>query len=198
MFSEPRPFRSTEGHDHASLAEGMTTFIPTFPVEGGMTVRCAGAWIEKGESNALLRRASELETDIVLMDADKVCGKEHLESAVFHARRAFERGTNASNTLGMEVILYASGERQISKAKKKMGLHQDTERVAVIILGPEDADVQEVLIALGLRRDDPLLDCSLEKGLAFGIDRTEMETVGEEMLTDLVLEKVAFVEMLKR
>ncbi len=196
MFSEPRPFRSTEGHDHASLAEGMTTFIPTFPVEGGMTVRCAGAWIEKGESNALLRRASELETDIVLVDADKVCGKEHLESAVFHARRAFERGTNASNTLGMEVILYASGERQISKAKKKMGLHQDTERVAVVVLGPDDVD--EVLRDLDLKRDDSLLDCSLQKGISFGVNRDELEAVGEEMLADLVLEKVAFVEILKR
>jgi len=176
----------------------MITFIPPFPLEGGMTVRCAGAWIGKGESNALLRRASELGTEVVLMDADKVCGRGHLESAVFHARRAFERGTNASNTLAMEVILYASGERQISKAKRKMGLHQGTEKVAVVILGPEEADAETVLEALGLRRDDSLLDCSTAKGLAFGLDPVEISTVGEEMLPDLVLEKVAFVEILKR
>jgi KEOPS complex subunit Cgi121 len=176
----------------------MITFIPHFLLEGGMTVRCAGAWIRKGESNALLRRASELDAEMVLMDADKVCGADHLDSAVFHARRAFERGTNASNTLGMEVILYASGERQISKAKKKMGLHQDTERVALVVLSPEDAEVDQVLNDLGLRRDDSLLSPSNEKGIAFGLDRTEMETAGEGMLTDLVLEKVAFVEILKR
>ena len=174
----------------------MATFIPPFPVEGGMNVRCAGAWVEKGESNALLRRASELDAEMVLMDADKVCGVEHLDSAVLHARRAFERGTNASNTLGMEVILYASGEKQISKAKKKMGLHQETDKVAVIVLGPEN--LNDVLGDLGLKRDDSLLDCSLEKALAFGVDRKELETVGEGMLVDLVLEKVAFVEMLKR
>jgi len=174
----------------------MLTFIPPFPVEGGMTVRCAGARVRRGESNALLRRASELDAEIVLMDADKVCGIDHLDSAVFHARRAFERGTNASNTLGMEVILYASGERQISKAKKKMGLHQDTEKVALVVLGPEDVD--QVLGDLDLRRDDSVLECSLEKGTAFGIDRTELDTVGEGMLVDLVLEKVAFVEVLKR
>jgi len=186
--------------DHNSFpgVDGMITFIPTFPIEGGMTIRCAGAWIEKGESNALLRRASELEAEVVLMDADKVCGKGHLESAVFHARRAFERGMNASNTLGMEVILYASGERQISKAKKKMGLHHDTERVALIVLGPEEAEVETVLKTLDLRRDDSLLDCSVEKGLSFGIDRAEMEAVGSALLPDLVLERVAFVEMLKR
>ncbi len=186
------------GRQPSALFAHMITFIPPFPIQGGVTVRCAGAWIDKGESNALLRRASELEAEVVLMDADKVCGMEHLDSAVFHARRAFERKTNASNTLGMEVILYASGERQISKAKKKMGLHQDTERVALIVLGPGDADIDTVLRDLGLRRDDTLLDCSAEKGIAFGLDRTEMGTVGDGLLTDLVLEKVAFVEILKR
>jgi len=179
-----------------SLVVHMLTFIPPFPLEGGMTVRCAGAWVRKGESNALLRRASELDAEIVLMDADMVCGVDHLDSAVFHARRAFERGTNASNTLGMEVILYASGEKQISKAKKKMGLHQETDKVAVVVLGPEDVD--NVLHDLELKRDDALLECSLEKAAAFGIDRKELETVGQEMLVDLVLEKVAFVEILKR
>ncbi len=161
-----------------------------------MTVQCAGAWVLKGESNALLRRASELEAEIVLMDADKVCGVDHLASAALHARKAFDRGTNASNTLGMEVILYASGERQISKAKRKMGLHQETERVALLLLGPGEVD--QVLKELGLRRDDSLLECSLKKGEAFGLDRTEMETAGEGMIADLVLEKVAFVEVLKR
>lgn len=181
-----------------ALSIHMLTFIPPFHLEGGMTLRCAGAWVRRGESNALLRRASELEAEIVLMDADKVCGVGHLESAVFHARRAFERETNASNTLGMEVILYASGERQISKAKRKMGLHQDTEKVAVVVLGPEDAEVAQVLKELGLERDDSLLECSVDKAEAFGIGAAELKAVGEEMLPDLILEKVAFVEILKR
>ncbi len=163
-----------------------------------MTVRCAGAWIRKGDANALLKRAADLTAEVVLMDADKVCGVDHLNSAVLHARRAFERQANVANTLGMEVILYASGERQISKAKKKMGLHQETERVALVVLGPPDAGIDAVLRRLELRRDDALLECSLAKGLAFGIGTAELGTVGEDHLTDLVLEKVAFVEVLKR
>lgn len=150
----------------------------------------------EGGSNALLKRASALETEVVLLDADKVCGVDHLLSAVLHARRAFERGENASNTLSMEVILYASGERQISKAKKKMGLHQGTERVAVVLLTSDDAD--GVLSDLGLVRDDSLLDCTPEKGEAFGVERAELETLGGSYLQELVLEKVAFVDLLKR
>lgn len=163
-----------------------------------MTASCAGAIVQKGESSALLKRASALDAEIVLMDADMVCGTDHLLAAVFHARRAFERGMNASNTLGMEVILYASGERQISKAKKKMGLHQGTEKVAVVVLGPEEANLDVVLNQLELRRDDSVLECSLEKAEAYGIEKAEMDAVGRELLQDLVLEKVAFVEILKR
>jgi KEOPS complex subunit Cgi121 len=152
--------------------------------------------LPKGESNSLLRRASTMGAEVALLDADKVCGTDHLESAVMHARRAFERGTNAANTLGMEVILYASGERQISKAKRKMGLHAETERVAVVLLG--EGDMDRVLEDLGLRRDDSLLDCIPSKIGAFGLDPRELEAVGVERAQDLVLEKVAFVELLKR
>jgi KEOPS complex subunit Cgi121 len=154
--------------------------------------------LEKGGSNALLRRAGALSEEVALLDADKVCGADHLGSAVQHARRAFLQGTNASNTLGMEVILYASGERQISKAQRKMGLHQGTERVAVVLLGPQEGEVDRVLAELGLERDDSLLRCTPEKGRAFGIDEGELSTVGAERLPDLVLEKVAFVDLLKR
>ncbi len=163
-----------------------------------MSCRCAGAVLEKGGSNALLKWASALEAEVVLMDADKVCGADHLASAEFHARRAFESGSNAANTLGMEVILYASGERQISKAKKKMGLHQGTERVAMVLLGPPEAELDEVLEELGLQRDDTLLECTLEKGESYGIDPAELRTLGPEHLQELVLEKVAFVDLLKR
>ena len=163
-----------------------------------MTVPCAGARMEKGESNALLRRASDIEAEVVLMDADRVCGVDHLTSAAFHARRAFERGSNASNTLGMEVILYASAERQISKAKRKMGLHADTERVALVLLGPMEAEVDAVLEELGLERDDAVLECTSEKAATFGIDPRELDAVGADRLQELVLEKVAFVELLKR
>jgi tRNA threonylcarbamoyladenosine modification (KEOPS) complex Cgi121 subunit len=97
----------------------------------------------------------------------------------------------------MEVMLYASGERQITKAKRKMGVHQGTERVAVVLLSLE-GDMDLVLERLGLERDDSLLDCTLEKGEAFGLDPLELGTLGPGYLQELVLEKVAFVDLLKR
>jgi KEOPS complex subunit Cgi121 len=161
-----------------------------------MSCTVAGGFMGEGGSNALLKRASALKAEVVLLDADKVCGVDHLLSAVLHARRAFQRGENASNTLSMEVILYASGERQISKAKKKMGLHQGTERVAVVLLS--SGGIEETLSDLDLRRDDSLLECTAEKAAAFGVRPSELETMGERFRQELVLEKVAFVDLLKR
>lgn len=162
-----------------------------------MTVPCAGARIVRGESEALLAKASALEEDVLLMDADMVCGADHIFSAVLHARRAFERNSNSSKTLGMEVMLYASGERQISKAKRKMGLHPGTERVAVVLLSPE-GDLGGVLRELGLERDDSLIGCDPGKGEAFGLGPRELEALGIAYVQELVLEKVAFVDLLKR
>jgi len=133
--------------------------------------------------------------EILVMDARMVCGRDHLLSAVEHARRAFERGTNAASSLPMETLLYASGERQISRAVEKMGVKPGCEKLAFVFF---DRPAEEVLGSLNLLRDDALLEPSMEKVLRMGIGRREVEAVPGELVPDLVLERVAFVEMMKR
>jgi len=135
------------------------------------------------------------EGEVLALNADLVCGKEHLESAVEHALRSFERGTNTANNIMMETMLFASGERQISKAQDKMGVKRDAERIALVLFA---AKPDPVLKYLGLRRDDEVLEASKEKALRFGITRNELDEVSEGKEADLVLEKVAFLEVLKR
>jgi KEOPS complex subunit Cgi121 len=143
----------------------------------------------------LYQRLNGMNGMVVALDPGMVCGREHLLSAAQHARRAFERGTNSSSNLGIETILYASGERQISRALDKMGIAEGATGIALVIY---DASPDEVLDALGMERDDNLLDCALEKLLAFGIKEEEMDSLPEELRGDLILERVAFVEVLKR
>ena len=121
---------------------------------------------------------------------------EHMASAVAHAERAFRNRLNASYTLAMETMLYLSGERQISKAKEKVGLKPGTERVAILFLerGPE----VDLWHKLGLRHDDSVLEFQLAKAEGFGIGKEEMESVPASMVQDLVLERVAFVDIVKR
>jgi KEOPS complex subunit Cgi121 len=129
------------------------------------------------------------------LDADMICGKDHLVSAAMHATRAFERGDNVSGSVVLETQLYASGERQISKAMKKMGIKLGMERIALVFFNVEDPNA--ALERLGLVRDDDVLDASVEKAIRFGISPDELKAVPEDMVEDLVLERVAFVRMNK-
>jgi tRNA threonylcarbamoyladenosine modification (KEOPS) complex Cgi121 subunit len=95
----------------------------------------------------------------------------------------------------METLLYASGERQITKAMKKVGLRPGAERVALVLFDVED--VGAVLCALELRRDDAVLEPSLEKARRFGITEQELRAVTHDKYQELVLERVAFVDLSK-
>jgi KEOPS complex subunit Cgi121 len=155
-----------------------------------------GAKGEIREPSQLLDRLRTAKGGQVLaLDAEVVCGREHLESAVEHAYRAFDRGTNSSNNLMMETMLYASGERQISKAQEKMSVKPGTNQVALVLFG---ARKDEVLQITGLEEDESVLECSGPKLGRFGIKAKELEAVPSGRAIDLVLERVAFVEILKR
>jgi KEOPS complex subunit Cgi121 len=155
-----------------------------------------GARGEACIASEFIQQVQALPCEVLPMDADVVCGRNHLEAAVIHAMRAMEQGTNASATVSMETMLFASGERQISKAKEKMGVKDGMRHFALVMFDCEDPE--EVLSRLKMTRDDLVLLPSREKVIAFGIERSELETVSEIQAADLVLERVAFVEILKR
>ncbi len=70
---------------------------------------------------------------IQAFDATVIYGKDHLISATTHAQRAFEQGRNATNSLALEILLYAAGERQIQKAIKKIGVKKGKQQIAFVI-----------------------------------------------------------------
>jgi KEOPS complex subunit Cgi121 len=129
------------------------------------------------------------------LDADMVCGRDHLCSAAMHALRAFGRGDHVASTRAVETVLFASGERQISKALKKVGLRAGAERVALVLF--EVTDVPAALEALGLARDDEVIAPSREKAVRFGITEAELEAVPPDKYQELVLERVAFAGLPK-
>lgn len=150
------------------------------------------------------RAAAQGDVSVQLMDAALVCGGDHLLTAVEHARRAFHRGTNSSRDFGLEVLLYASGERQLERALAKMGLTKATTALALVVaaagesaLEPAAADAERALQRLGFERDDRVLDASPEKLRRFGIPDQEAATLPPGRAADLVLERVALVDALK-
>ncbi|HVO77373.1 MAG TPA: KEOPS complex subunit Cgi121, partial [Methanomassiliicoccales archaeon] len=91
---------------------------------------------------------------VLVLDADLVCGREHLLSAVMHAERSFANASNPCKDIAMETMLFASGERQISKAKDKMSPKDGSERLALVLFG---ANPEEAIGLASLTQDDSVL-----------------------------------------
>ena len=116
--------------------------------------------------------AARLGIEILLMDAGLVLGNTHIESAIEHASRAFGRGRNVATTKMLEVMLYASGERQLSSAIEKMGVRPATTSVAVVV--SDRSRLADVFESLHIERDDSVLEGDVSKLAAFGITKGEI------------------------
>lgn len=141
-----------------------------------------------------------------LIDAEMVYGKEHLMTAVNHAVRAFLYETNACNSLDMELLLYASGKRQIKDAIESMGIKEGRKSFVLLLVGEisltnyngkVDTHIHNFLENFGLKRDDSVIEGRIEILKNFGISEKELKTVDISMYEDLILEKVAMVDVIK-
>lgn len=101
----------------------------------------------------------------------------------------------AARTLAMEVILYASGRRQLAEALRTAGIRRGTEASAVVLLG--SADVDGLIADLGWTREDRTLSPEGKSLEALGIEPHEAATLAPERQADLALERVALVDLVK-
>ena len=144
---------------------------------------------------------------VQFLDASLVAGSEHLRFAALNALNAFEGQVNISSSLAIEILLYASAQRQIKEAVRLIGVKKSTTKVAVVILAEnlEQASVILKVVSRLLRgkRDDSVIDLTGEKlanlrGL-FGISDVELEAKAErkglekQALIDLVVEHMALL-----
>jgi tRNA threonylcarbamoyladenosine modification (KEOPS) complex Cgi121 subunit len=130
-----------------------------------------------------------LGTEIQILDANMIFGREHLEVAIEKTERAFSEGRNLSSNKATELLLYAGAETQISKAIVKMGIKEGLEEIAVIAFG--DIPVERIMDELGWSQDDSVLEADVENLKRFGIVTDDMQ----DNITDLVLEKMALSEL---
>lgn len=137
---------------------------------------------------------------IQALDADKIAGERHVRFAVKKATDAMEAHTNVANDLGVEIMRYAAGERQIEKAFS-IGLHEGENSAVFVIVGEEQSLSLAVIALLEIIDEKPLLDYSVSKQESiisqFNITESEIEAVGENKIPELVIERVALVDVLK-
>jgi len=143
---------------------------------------------------------------IQAFDATVIYGKDHLISATTHAQRAFEQGRNATNSLALEILLYAAGERQIQKAIPKIGVKKGKQEIAFVLTNDttlktkshiETALIKKLLREFDLTSDESVLKGNRDTLKRFGITEKEISTVPESNYGDLILEKVALVDVIK-
>ena len=136
---------------------------------------------------------------IQAFDADLIFGKNHLISSVNHAVRSIDRKTNTTNSLEMEILLYSSGERQLKLAIPKMGVKDGETRAAFVFVGDKVPKqlIDDFLSLFSLSQDDKLLEGDENTLKKFGINEDEIKTVTKDKYGDLILEKVAMVDIIK-
>ena len=144
--------------------------------------------------------AADHDTHIICFNADMLAGRVHAVSAVERAVRAFEEGSNISNNLEMECLLFAAGSRQCSIAAS-FGIHEGENRMFIccyparakvwLALEPLFRFVQERWDII-----DPEKRARLMK--TFSISPEEIAAAGgNERIVDLVLERVALLQVLR-
>ncbi len=135
---------------------------------------------------------------VQVLDADRIVSIRHILFASEKALQAFDEGRNVAKDLGVEILRYAAGERQIERAMS-IGLSKATERIVLVIIPrssngscsrPDSLELSSIV-------EDDGLGCSFKPERvkeAFNISEEEIRAVGESRIPDLVLERVALVD----
>ncbi len=136
---------------------------------------------------------------IQVFNSDMIFDRIHLISAAEHALRAEKNEGMSSNSLSMEILLYASGERQLKNAIPMMGVKKGESRIAFVLISEkeEKISIKNLLELLDLKRNDKVLEGNSSILKKFGISDSEIKTVSKDKYGDLILEKVALVDIIK-
>jgi KEOPS complex subunit Cgi121 len=136
---------------------------------------------------------------IVCFDAEKLAGRVHAETALRHAYRSFMQGSTISNSFEMEALLYAAGTRQCSAAAS-FGLHEGENHLYVCCCPAPEGIWKDLAMHMQFDREtDEIIshDKAARLMSLFDITPEEIATTGQDRIRDLVLERVALLDVSK-
>jgi KEOPS complex subunit Cgi121 len=152
-----------------------------------------------GNKELFLKKIKEISTGknlaIQAIDADKLAGKEHLTFAIGKALDSFKKGTNVAKDLAKEIMLYAAGTRQINRAVN-IGVHDGWNNIALVAVG----DMIDLSVFDEITQHNVIRYAESKKSTLMGIfNITEEEIIaaGADKIPELVLERVALVDVMK-
>lgn len=168
--------------------------------------------VKLGDVRAFMEKIRERtgRSFVQLFNAEVIATWEHLFFAALNVMKAFREGRNISKREDIELLLYASAQRQIDKAIKIVGLKPETDEVALLILSDQERWRDETLSNLeemmeGVESSE-VLSLNTDKiriiKREFRITDGEIEAAMrgeslEEALKGLVIERMALLPLQK-
>jgi tRNA threonylcarbamoyladenosine modification (KEOPS) complex Cgi121 subunit len=150
-------------------------------------------------------RAISSDVEVQLLDAKVIAGKDHLRFAVLNALKSQTQRKQITDSLAVEILLYASAQRQIKNAIAALGVSPSSENLAVVAVANEKAVLERLEPLLANVLTGELDESVLEEGdvtalkKTFGIAEDHVRVllrrdVGErEAVARLVIEKMALL-----
>ena len=147
-------------------------------------------------------------TAVQFLDAEALISEKHLFFATLNAIKAFKQGRNIAQSLDIEILLYASAQKQIGEAIHSVGLRPRTSLMAVVLVGEDEAAT-----ALATKRlqtivpgdqDQSILCLADQKKIAvlnqlYGINAAEVGALSrmnnKEALQWLIIERAALLDV---
>jgi len=168
-------------------------------------VGCQGTIEIKGFISNLKDFFLQQRIAVQALHAPFVYGQEHVISAVEHAVRSFCNSSNTSNSLSMEILLYAAGCRQIRDAVDTLGIRSGEPMVVVAVANNYILEcdgfvgkdmLRQFLIGKNLCVDSTVIKGDKRALVHFGVTPAELATVDKSMYGELILERVALVDIM--
>ncbi len=100
-----------------------------------------------------------------------------------------------AHSVSMESLRYLAVRRQVTDSIELAGIRPGTQEIAIVVFGIDSPE--GILSSFGWLRDDAVLEAAGKSFKAFGISKAEAATVPVERRADLVLEKIALLDVLK-
>jgi len=144
---------------------------------------------------------------VQVMDAGFVAGYEHIITAGMLAAKSWGSNANLSRSPAIEILLYASGRRQIKEAISKVGVNGESLGWVVMAVSASESKLRDARLEFSKFgvEDDGLIELTDSKinGIMEKFAITDSDLIIAEQLTNskadglksLVLEKVALSEL---
>lgn len=102
-----------------------------------------------------------------LFDARYIAGRKHALLSALFALDTLKHGRRHAKKLNIEMLVYASTQKQISTAIKTVGVRVGTSEIVAVCIGGDEGSVNDVLsqvlVMLSGVRDDSILELNEDK-----------------------------------